>query len=89
MKEENPHVIYLYSVYDKKGERYDTPFFCANDLFANRVFSLRMDEEKSFLKEWPEDFVLYKIGYFDVLEGEFGMQKQEIMKGETLSKNKG
>jgi len=81
--------IGLYSIYDKKGERYDTPFFTSTDLFATRVFMLRMQEEKSFLKQWPEDFILYKIGDFNVIDGIFINDDRVIIEGKQIQSNNG
>ncbi len=80
--------IRLYAVYDKKGCRHDTPFFTSNNLFAQRIFHLRMQEEGSFLKEWPQDFALYQIGKFNVNTGNFEMDKKIIVDGAQIAKEK-
>ncbi len=78
--------INLYAIYDRKGDRYDTPFFTSTDLFAQRIFHLRMMEEKSFLKMWPEDFILFQIGHFNVITGTFTQAKKIIVEGQQIQK---
>lgn len=75
--------IGIYAIYDKKGKRYDTPFFAVNDLFARRRFYL-MADEKGPLKTWPEDFRLEKVGIFDIIEGELINDNGMVIEGLTV-----
>jgi len=63
MAEEN--LLGIYAIFDKKSERYDTPFIAYSDLFAKRRFMLMLDEDGP-LRKWPDDFRLDKVGSFDV-----------------------
>ena len=56
----------IYAIYDKKSEKFDTPFFAHNDVFAKRRYLLMAEEERSPLSMWPEDFALFKVGRFNV-----------------------
>jgi hypothetical protein len=66
----NPELVSLYAIYDKKGERFDIPFIVSNDLFAKRRFLMMKDNEESPLKRWPEDFDLVFVAAFNVLTAE-------------------
>lgn len=59
--------INVYAIYDRKGKRFDTPYFAHSDLFARRRYELMSKEGP--LNEWPEDFELWSIGTFDVQKG--------------------
>lgn len=65
----------VYAIYDKKGKRFDTPFFAISDVMAKRRFLLMQDEEKSPLAKWPEDFQLYELAGFDVETGKIDAKK--------------
>lgn len=52
----------IYAIYDYEGDRFDTPYFAVNDLFAKRRFELMCAEDKSILAKWPEQFSLWKLG---------------------------
>ena len=80
--------INLYAVFDRKGNRYDTPFFTSNDLFAQRIFHLRMQEDLSFLKEWPEDFILFQVGTFNVNTSLLVHDRRVIVEGRQIAKEK-
>jgi hypothetical protein len=62
-------VLKLYSVYDKKGDRYDTPFFALNDLHAERRFVAGMQDNKTVFAQFKNDFELHCVGEFNVLSG--------------------
>lgn len=84
----NPEIAPMYSIYDKKGEAWQTPFFAKNDIFAQRVFILRIKEEGGFMNAWPEDFVLYRIGSFGFIDGKFTNGFQMIVEGGQIEKEK-
>lgn len=55
----------IYSVYDKKAQSFNTPFFAFNDDIARRSFCDLIRDKRSFVSQHPEDFVLFRIGSFD------------------------
>lgn len=54
----------IYSVLDKKANRYATPFFASNDDVAQRMFDDVCRNEQSDLFKYPEDFRLVRLGFF-------------------------
>jgi len=60
----------IYAIYDKKAERYDTPYFAISDLFAKRRYALMADEPKSVLTKWKDDFQLMRLGTVSTITGE-------------------
>lgn len=80
--------IGVYAIYDKKGERYDTPFFAISDLFAKRRFYL-MADEKGPLQMWPDDFRLEKVGTFNIIDGELVNRNGLVLEGLTVIPKKG
>lgn len=54
----------IYSIYDKKSEVYNDPFFAVNDLVAKRTFRSIVND-KNAVNQFPDDFKMCKIGYFD------------------------
>lgn len=75
----DPQLIGIYAIYDKKGERYDIPFFMSNDLFAKRRFIMMKDDKESPLSKWPEDFDLMFIALFNILSSEIISEGVEIL----------
>lgn len=74
----------IYSIYDKKGERFDTPFFAHSDLFAKRRYLLMMAEERSPLAMWPDDFELHLIGRYNVLSNTLIEEKMLVLEGSAV-----
>lgn len=58
-----------YSVFDKKTQRYERPFFSPHDVDVLR--SLKNLPEGHNYKLFPEDFNVQKIGSFDPETGRF------------------
>lgn len=65
----NHNELGIYAIHDKKSQKYDTPYFAISDLFAKRRFLIMMDEEKSPLNKWNEDFELHKLGEVNMDDG--------------------
>ena len=54
----------VFSVYDKKAQSYNTPFFCPNDDLAKRSFVDLCRDERTVIARNPEDFDLFCLGSF-------------------------
>lgn len=59
----------MYTYYDKKSGQYDTPFFCINDVQAERKFLMDIKREDSIIAQFKDDFQIVKVGTFNVLKG--------------------
>lgn len=62
--------VRIYSVYDRKGQLFNQPFFAANDAMAVRTIYMREKVDPGLLSEFPEDFLLVYIGEFDSDSGD-------------------
>lgn len=61
----------LYSLYDLKAEFYMTPFVSRTDKTVLRdIFSL-LSDPNTVLAQHPEDFVLYRLGVWSEVTGDF------------------
>ena len=60
----DPNYVGMYTFYDRKAKRYQTPFFAISDLFAKRHYS-QLRETEGLIKSFPKDFDLIRIGYFN------------------------
>jgi hypothetical protein len=58
-------LLYVYSIYDKKIEVYNTPFFFSDHISAARAFGRLQLDPQSMLYAYPDDYALYQIGEFD------------------------
>lgn len=54
----------IFTVYDKKAQSYNTPFFCASDDLAKRSFVELCRDERTVIARNPEDFDLFCLGSF-------------------------
>lgn len=76
------HTLYMYSFYDKKAKRYDTPFFCQSDLFAKRHFSLVLDKPGTLMHKYADEFTLVRLGSFDYVSAVFEYDFDTICEGD-------
>lgn len=58
----------VYTIYDCSVENYNVPFFAKTDAEAQRIVASSC-QSGSLLLNYPEDFVLYRIGDFDTETG--------------------
>lgn len=59
----------IYSIRDQKSEAFGPPFYKATHGEAERDFTQIVNDEKSTIKKFPEDFDLYHLGEYDDLTG--------------------
>lgn len=71
--------ISLYSMYDKKSERFDTPFFSIDDVNAKRKFVMAIHDNKTLISQFKNDFQLHKLGTFNVLTGKLNDLQDEVI----------
>lgn len=62
--------VNMYSVFDRKGNMFNQPFFAVNDVMASRTVYMREKVEPGQLSEFPEDFMLVRVGSFDHTTGD-------------------
>jgi hypothetical protein len=68
--EDHANKIIMYSFHDVKGNRYDTPFFCQNSLFAKRHYHMVINDKKSIISNFQSDFDLVCIGSYNLRTGQ-------------------
>lgn len=59
----------IYSVLDVKGEEFGPVFLAKNDLMAQRTVLETLRSGQSLLARYSEDFMLYRLGWFDSSTG--------------------
>lgn len=59
----------IYSIRDSKAEYFTQPFFKKTHGEAERDFTQLVNDEKSNLHAFPEDFDLYYLGDYDTSSG--------------------
>ncbi len=77
----------MYSFYDTKAKRYDTPFFCQNDMFAGRHYKMVTDNKQTMVNKFKKDFNVDRLGWFDQVTGTFTHDKENIITGKNIVKN--
>ena len=77
--------VQIFALYDKKGKKYDIPFFAHNELFAKRKFML-MAKEEGILKEFINEFSLEKLGEFNIVNGHIIVMTETILEGNQIKK---
>jgi hypothetical protein len=55
----------IYSIHDAKAEYFTQPFFKKTHGEAERDFTQLVNDEKSQLHKFPEDYDLYYLGEYD------------------------
>lgn len=62
-------LLKAYSIRDQKGEIFNTPFFKNTHGEAERDFNRAVNDPKTQLNEYPEDFDLWYLGDYDNNKG--------------------
>lgn len=55
----------VYTIKDIKAETFGNPFYSANDNTAKRSLEQASKDPNTTISQYPEDFVLYKLGQWD------------------------
>lgn len=76
--------IGMYSIVDNKSKRHDTPFFCINDIMAQRKFVMTSRDNQSVFGSFRDDFHLVKLGEFNVTTGEYTNINESILHGNQI-----
>lgn len=64
-------LLKAFSIRDAKGEFFGNPFFQGTHGEAERVFRQAVNDVKTSLNQFPEDYDLYYVGEFDNHTGHF------------------
>lgn len=64
-------VLKVFSIRDQKAEVFNTPFYKKTHGEAERDFRSVVNDEKSSLNKYPEDFDLYYLGEYCDNSGTF------------------
>lgn len=62
---------YIFSIYDKKADSFDSPYPAVNNTVAVRMFADLVARQDNLVGQHPEDFELYQLAYFDQSTGRF------------------
>lgn len=73
--------IGIYAIRDRKAEKFDVPFFAANDLFAERKFTLMVKDKGSIVNQWKNEFELKRLGWLNVMTGEIQVDNHIVIEG--------
>lgn len=82
----NSDTIAMYAFYDTKAGRYDTPFFCQNDLFAGRHYKMVVEKEGTMINKFKREFDVHRIGFYHLLQGAFTETPEVIIEGKKVYK---
>lgn len=61
----------IYSIRDSKAEIFNTPFYQKTHGEAERNFRSLVNDEKSQVNKYPEDYALWYLGEYDDNTGSF------------------
>lgn len=65
-----------YALKDIKSSAFLTPFKSANSITAMRELSISVNDDKSMLGKFPEDFQLFHVADYDTNTGKFIQPEQ-------------
>jgi hypothetical protein len=75
----------MYAIFDVEAQKYDTPFFCYDDVMAKRRFTMLVQDTESQLGKFKNDFECHKLGIIDCIVGSYENTKnQVIIKGNQI-----
>lgn len=61
----------LYSIYDSKAEQFSPPQVYHNDMLALRAFESLVNDDKTLINSYPEDFSLHYVGNLGDSDGRY------------------
>lgn len=64
-------LLRLYSIYDEKAEQFSPPQVYHNDMLALRAFEGLVNDDKTLINSYPEDFSLYYVGNLGDINGRY------------------
>lgn len=84
-------VLKVFSIRDAKAEVFNTPFFQKTHGEAERNFRTIVNDEKSTVNKFPEDFDLYYLGDYDDNTGKMETidSPQHVIKAVQCVESKG
>lgn len=62
-------MLSMYSIFDSRSGIYNSPFVAFSDGDASRAVIRQARNPESQIAQFPEDYVLYRIGSFDERTG--------------------
>lgn len=71
----------VFSVFDSKAQAYGVPFFAVNEGLAVRSFTDLVNDSRSTVNRYPDDFILYHVGQFDDSDGKLVALKEPVSLG--------
>jgi hypothetical protein len=81
--ENDSNCVGMYSFYDKKSKRYDTPFFCQSDMFAGRHYKMITGKEGTMLNTFKKDFNVVRLGFYNMKTGVYNECYDMIINGKN------
>lgn len=74
----------VYTVYDSKAEVYLQPFMFKTKGEAIRAFTETVNDNKSNISRYPEDFTLFHLGEYDDNSGQYKLLEIKVSIGLAL-----
>lgn len=69
----------IYSIFDDKAKIYNKPFHQLNAAVMHRTCMDLLQDEQTEIFKHPEDFIVYELGDYDDVKGEY-----ELIKGKRI-----
>lgn len=64
-------LLRLYCIYDSKAEQFSPPQVYHNDMLALRAFEALVNDDKTLINSYPEDFSLHYVGNLGDSDGHY------------------
>lgn len=72
-------ITQVISVFDKGAAVYGPPFFVRHIAEARRSVQQALRDKNTMLAQYPEQFVVFRLGTFDDAKGVFEQSQAEIL----------
>ena len=70
-------LLRLYSIYDSKAEQFSPPQVYHNDMLALRAFEGLVNDDKTLINSYPEDFSLHYVGNLGDSDGRYCIESSD------------
>ena len=70
-------LLRLYCIYDSKAEQFSPPQVYHNDMLALRAFEGLVNDDKTLINSYPEDFSLHYVGNLGDSDGRYFVETSD------------
>lgn len=77
-------IVCVFAIWDTKAQSFSQPFYAGSKGLAIRSFTDLVNDDKTSVNKYPDDFTLFELGKFDDSDGSFDLLPKPVAVGNAL-----